>query len=420
MKKIHVTILTKVYNSEGTIRDTIESVLAQTDENWTYIIRDNGSTDSTGAICEEYAKKDVRITVLHNKVNNRLDGNVQESNLLIATNMSDIWGNIDGEYIAYLDGDDILQPEFVEKTYRVAIETEADYVLAGWQSFSQNINNVQEVYAFPYGKMCFQNVQNMEIEAMFWLLKYYMGPQWGKILRTSIFYQMDVSKISDNREIRRNGDILTTMYYWGCCKKICVLPDVLINYRENPNSLSNQLVDTSEMEEMEDFYELGLRHLCRMGIPLEQAQFLWEIRLTGQVSDWINNIIKKSDDAQKEVLLIHMLKQKIFAEVCAHIDPQAFQYIMMYIYLNAVKKGTWKSVDDYMKKLAVYCCEQQSVRELLDAVYDKENVFNLGYHLFGEIYPELKAGLVKRDDNYLELMHDKARVQQIIEAHLSA
>lgn len=418
MKQIHVTILTKVYNSEDTIRDTIESVLAQTDENWTYIIRDNGSTDSTGAICEEYAEKDVRITVLHNKVNNRLDGDVQESNLIVATNISDIWGNIDGEYLAYLDGDDILQPDFIEKTYQTAVETESDYVIAGWQAFTQDISNVREVHSFPFGKMCLLNNQNMEIEAMFWLLKYYMGSQWGKILRTSIFYQMDFSKISGKKNIKRIGDILTTMYYWGCCKKICVLPDVLINYRETSNSLSNQLVDTAEMDELEDFYELGLKHLCNMGIPTMQAQFLWELRLTSQVSGWINNIIKNSHNEQKEILLIYMLKQKIFIEVCAHIDTQAFQYIMMYIYLNAVKKGTWKSVDNYMKKLAVYCCENQSIRELYDAVYEEDNVFNLGYHLFGDKYPELKSGLVKRDENYLELMHDKARIQQFIETHI--
>ncbi|MDR1204313.1 MAG: glycosyltransferase [Peptococcaceae bacterium] len=67
MSKVYIR--TYAYNAEKTIRRAVESILSQTHEDWVYYLCDNGATDRTGQIIDEYARKDHRIKAFHNKVN---------------------------------------------------------------------------------------------------------------------------------------------------------------------------------------------------------------------------------------------------------------------------------------------------------------------------------------------------------------
>lgn len=90
-----VTVVTVTYNSSKYVRDTIESVLAQTYENIEYIILDDNSTDNTWDIITEY--KDSRIRAIRN-----------EQNLREYPNRNKAISLANGEYLLYIDGDDVL------------------------------------------------------------------------------------------------------------------------------------------------------------------------------------------------------------------------------------------------------------------------------------------------------------------------
>ncbi len=117
MVKVSVIMLT--YNREALVGRAIESVLAQTTKEFEYIIVDNGSTDNSGAIAEEYAKKDARIRVLH----------IPKSTIGAGRNAGlDVAG---GEYIAFIDDDDTAEPDMLEFLYGLAKETDADISVCG-------------------------------------------------------------------------------------------------------------------------------------------------------------------------------------------------------------------------------------------------------------------------------------------------
>lgn len=97
-----ISIIVPVYNIEKYIVRCIESILNQTYRNLEIILVDDGSTDSSGSICDEYAKKDDRIVVIH-KVNGGLS-DARNAGLKVVT----------GDYIGYVDGDDWIDSTMYE------------------------------------------------------------------------------------------------------------------------------------------------------------------------------------------------------------------------------------------------------------------------------------------------------------------
>ena len=101
MKK--VSIVLPVYNGEVYLRQAIESVLAQTYENWELIIVDDCSTDGSPAIMDEYAGWDARIKVVHNKENQKLPESLNIG-----------FRQAEGDYFAWTSDDNMYKPDAIE------------------------------------------------------------------------------------------------------------------------------------------------------------------------------------------------------------------------------------------------------------------------------------------------------------------
>ena len=108
-----VSVIVAAYNVERYLPAALESVLAQTYKNLEILVVDDGSTDKTPGICDTYARKDSRIRVIH-KENGGLS-DARNAALPVAS----------GEYIAYLDGDDRMQPCMIEAMVRACLLTDA-------------------------------------------------------------------------------------------------------------------------------------------------------------------------------------------------------------------------------------------------------------------------------------------------------
>lgn len=119
-----VSIIVPIFNAAQWLEATVASVVAQTDPGWELLLIDDGSTDSlTPALCDALAAADARIHTLHTP-----NGGVSAARnrgLDIAR----------GEYIAFLDADDLLHPEFVAATRAAARSTGAEIVFGGLNLF---------------------------------------------------------------------------------------------------------------------------------------------------------------------------------------------------------------------------------------------------------------------------------------------
>ena len=117
MKKISVIV--PVYNVERYLKRCIESIINQTYKDLEIILVDDGSTDSSGNICDEYKKIDKRISVIHKKNGGLSDA--RNEGLKVVT----------GTYIAFVDSDDFLDLDMYEYMQKNIEKENADIVICG-------------------------------------------------------------------------------------------------------------------------------------------------------------------------------------------------------------------------------------------------------------------------------------------------
>lgn len=100
--KPYVSVIVPVYKSERFIRKCVDSILAQTYEDFELILVDDGSPDRCGEICENYARHDERVRVIHKPnggVSSARNADIKQAN---------------GEWLAFVDSDDWIIPDYLE------------------------------------------------------------------------------------------------------------------------------------------------------------------------------------------------------------------------------------------------------------------------------------------------------------------
>ncbi|MDR2099131.1 MAG: glycosyltransferase [Rickettsiales bacterium] len=115
-----ISVIVPVYNAEKHMRPCVDSLLSQTLADIEVILVDDGSTDGSGKICDEYAGRDGRVRAVH-QANGR-QGKARNAGASIAR----------GEYIGFADGDDLAHPEMFGTLYRRAVETGADIAMCDY------------------------------------------------------------------------------------------------------------------------------------------------------------------------------------------------------------------------------------------------------------------------------------------------
>lgn len=126
-----VSIIIPVYNVEKYLRQCIESVIAQTYQNLEIILIDDGSTDSSRKICDEYAGKYSFVSVMHQK-NEGLSG-ARNKGLSLSS----------GEYVAFVDSDDWISSDNIEKMVSQVLSERSDFIFSDALCFEESSKGYQ-------------------------------------------------------------------------------------------------------------------------------------------------------------------------------------------------------------------------------------------------------------------------------------
>ncbi|WP_288735322.1 glycosyltransferase family 2 protein [uncultured Phocaeicola sp.] len=128
-----LSIIVPVYNVESYLHDSLNSLLNQTFPDYEVICVNDGSTDNSLNILEEFSKKDTRIKVIS-----------QENKGLSATRNIGI-RNSTGKYISFLDSDDFLKPDTYAKIYSVILENDVDTIISGYELYPEKRQVVPQI-----------------------------------------------------------------------------------------------------------------------------------------------------------------------------------------------------------------------------------------------------------------------------------
>ncbi len=171
MPKISVIML--AYNRVSFVDRAIQSILDQTFKDFEFIIVDNGSTDLSGVIADEYAVRDDRVRVIHRERGNI--GSGRNSGIDAAK----------GEYITFIDDDDFVEPDFLQFLYDLAEKYHADIAISGsWRKLEDGV--IEPKYIFE--EILLQGPQEGFEEIIF--RKHYNSGMPTKMIKTELFKEI--------------------------------------------------------------------------------------------------------------------------------------------------------------------------------------------------------------------------------------
>lgn len=167
-----VSIIVPVYNVEKYLPKCVDSILSQTYYDFELLLVDDGSPDSSGNICEDYAQKDSRVRVIHQ--DNQGLGGARNTGISVAK----------GEYVLFVDSDDYVHPQLLEKTLSVAETEDCDVVMFNAVAVDENdAQGVSYRFNLPYNSL----LQEVSLKQLVTI-----SGAWNRLWRRMLFVDHDI------------------------------------------------------------------------------------------------------------------------------------------------------------------------------------------------------------------------------------
>lgn len=263
--QIKVSVIVPVYNVEKYLGKCIDSLLSQTLKDIEFIFVNDGSTDNSLQILEEYAKKDNRIKILSQE--HSMLGNARNNGLRIAQ----------GEFIGFVDSDDYTDCDFYEKLYTAAISNNADIATASILK-----------HKLKYDKYIIENKKIRLANSITDKIKLCSDKTnrffhcWNKIYKNTLIKEHNI-KFTEHRLHEDVEFAIKAIFY---ANKIVSVPKIKYHYVQNPNSICKSKEFKSQRENDRTFVYKEMQIFSKNNdIPLPE-------RVNYYKTLWINPFCK--------------------------------------------------------------------------------------------------------------------------------
>ena len=237
-----VCIIIPVYNAEKYLGYCLNSILSQTYTNWNTILIDDGSTDGSLEICHNYAKLDARFLV-YSKENGGVSS-ARNFGLRYAA----------GDYLGFVDSDDCLAPDALEKQVAVAVEKDSQLVVMDALIVDfQNPNNSHIMLNSSWlgQSPCILSSEEFQEKRMrlIWYTALLEGP-WAKLYDLSLWKKLHLQFPED---MSLGEDFVTNMAYYAACNKVVFINECGYYYNQSSGSGSLSEKYRSDLFEVKMF-----------------------------------------------------------------------------------------------------------------------------------------------------------------------
>lgn len=247
-----VSVIVPVYNAQKYLARCVDSILAQTHKDLEIILVDDGSTDNSPILCDEFALKDLRIKVIHKQ--NEGAGMARNAGLQEAA----------GDFVIFVDSDDYIESTTIEKCLAVRREQCADLVMFG--RFNQTVDGKITPKPIPCDKPLFKGDEVVS-KVLSGLFTYKMGVGiscWGKLYDINLIKDNDIAFCSERELLSEDAFFMLQLF--AKVKRVALLPENLYYYCQNENSLSRGY-KKGRQALCDNFLAMGSKVCCDLNYP---------------------------------------------------------------------------------------------------------------------------------------------------------
>lgn len=283
-----VSVIIPVYNVRPYVAEALDSVIFQTYENLEIIVIDDGSSDGSGAICDEYARRDRRIQVVHQK----------NKGLSTARNVG--LNQMTGDIVAFLDPDDAYDHRMIEIMLKEMNKQKADIVICGFSTHKTKGRMKPKTAKRINKKSRVLSKSDMQMEI---LNAHFESAPWNKIYKKAIW-----------RDLRfPDGYVYEGTYIvfdiFEKAERTVIINESLIMYRNRPGSISNtcSVKNIHDAEYAYDHFIAFVEEHIPDLFSRVQSERLRQAHVRGMMADYMKYSCKYPGDLQGRNTLREML-----------------------------------------------------------------------------------------------------------------
>lgn len=309
-----LSVIVPVYNASKYLRPCLDSILSQSYPDFEVLLVDDGSTDDSGSICDEYARRDSRVRVFH-----KTNGGVSS-----ARNLG--LDQAQGEFVCFVDADDVI-PKGCFENLATSLSDDTDMVFGGIRKFSEE-------------NVCLEQIS---IESKMFLDKsgcidFFLPPvnsesDWQRYLYNRIYRRAIIEKnhIRFNSKIHYKEDgLFVVQYICSCQHGFVYIPEIVYCYRQNDQSAMLSLNKTfnkrllTNVDAHGEILRILKRNHIRPDLLAREERHLF------QNYQWILDIMKHTGAAS--------WRNRILLNIKLMKNAGVVEYVRVFVYHRLKKK----------------------------------------------------------------------------------
>lgn len=305
-----ISIIVPVYNLEKYISSTLDSIFSQTYENIEVIAVDDGSTDNSAEILDSFAKKEARLKVIHKE-----NGGVTQARLTGIEAST-------GEYIGFVDGDDIVEADMFERLVGNIVKYDADISHCGYK----RIKNNETTFFYNSGKLIIQD----NGEGVSDLLKgFFIEPSLcNKLFKRKFFDSFFDSTVQMDGAIKNNEDLLMNYYLFKQSNKSVYEDFCPYCYIVRENSASKGKMNVHMLVDPVKAAKVILDDSVKINRYISSSAEIYAIKMINALSC---TSIKEAELKQTEQWLLLKLKEFVRSDAYSKISSRKVKLQALFV-----------------------------------------------------------------------------------------
>ena len=227
-----ISIVVPIYNVEKYLKQCIMSIIEQTYEHLEIILIDDGSTDNSAEICDQFAYKEPRIVAIHQ--NNAGVSAARNTGIVRAR----------GEYVAFVDGDDFISPHMIKGLYSRIVQDQSDIAICGYRRVDEEGHELSVI-----------SVPNAVVSGVRAIKMHYEDTGGMMPIPVNKLYQRRVLDQVQFPEGKRCEDEATFYRILDLCEKVSILSEPYYSYVQHADSFMGGNYSVQRLDGVEVSYE---------------------------------------------------------------------------------------------------------------------------------------------------------------------